>query len=440
MGASLRIAYLPSSYLPESVGGTEIYVHNLATALTSQGHELAVVYHSKSSVESISEFPYAIIRLDSCPPRRRADLYRRSRGENPPGFEQFLAEWKPDVVHFHALTLGAGLDHARLARKKSIPYWVTYHTPTFSCPRGTLMHWGQEICDGLLQPTRCAACVLHGQGWPKPFASLLARSPVPWQLLPEGPAIPRLALPALLRDGNEGWREFMLGAEHIIACAQWCKDVLLHNGVPSDHVTVIRQALPGPSRTRRLRLPLKYNRPLRLGFFGRFCHVKGPDLLLQAAERLQRDGLPVQCELTGPLANGKEKTWAERLLTKHASIAKYLGILRDEKLREWIRSLDLVVIPSRWLETGPLTLLEAWDDGVPVIGSNLGGIREFMETANLRSFLFEPNDVESLADAVRRAIDWNLPEEPEVRIEGAADLAEKMVSLYQSASWHTVPS
>jgi glycosyltransferase involved in cell wall biosynthesis len=35
-------------------------------------------------------------------------------------------------------------------------------------------------------------------------------------------------------------------------------------------------------------------------------------------------------------------------------------------------------VPSQWLETGPLVVMEAFDAGIPVIGSALGGISELV--------------------------------------------------------------
>jgi glycosyltransferase involved in cell wall biosynthesis len=35
-------------------------------------------------------------------------------------------------------------------------------------------------------------------------------------------------------------------------------------------------------------------------------------------------------------------------------------------------------VPSQWLETGPLVVLEAFAAGTPVLGSNLGGIAELV--------------------------------------------------------------
>jgi glycosyltransferase involved in cell wall biosynthesis len=407
-----------------------MYVHYLSEELARLGHNVAVVYHASTPRPSESRRAYEVVPLPAYPPRRRSDLYRFSRGDVPPGFDIFLDEWKPDIVHFHAFTLGAGLDHSREVRRREVPYFLTYHTPAISCPRGTLMYRGLSACDGRMDAGRCAACVLEGQGWPMPFAALLAHSPVGHAGLPDGPWLPRLALPSLLDRGQASWQEFMAYAEYVIACAGWCKEVLVRNGVPSEKVSVVRQGLPGPSRTRRLRLPLSNRCPLRVGFFGRFTWVKGPDLLLEAAAKLRQRGLTIRCELAGPI-NGDEEQWAKRLLRRFTDGTVYHGLLCGEAVRAWLRDLDLVVVPSRWLETGPLTLLEAWDEGVPVIGTKLGGIDEFLGTADLDQLTFQTNDAANLANVIEGAARWPSRENPEVLVPGMAEVAERMVGLYE---------
>ena len=44
-----------------------------------------------------------------------------------------------------------------------------------------------------------------------------------------------------------------------------------------------------------------------------------------------------------------------------------------------MQSYDLAVVPSIWFETGPLTILEAFAAGIPVAGTNLGGIKELLK-------------------------------------------------------------
>jgi glycosyltransferase involved in cell wall biosynthesis len=429
---------LPSSYLPDSVGGTEMYVHHLASALAARGHEIRIVHPApKAGVEVHPA--YEVVRLPLHQPRNRAQLYLKSCNTEPAGFGELLDKWRPDVIHFHAYTLGSGPDHARAARQRGIPYVVTYHTPTMSCQRGTLLRWGTEACDGLLDAQGCAACTLHGLGWHRLAAQLLGHSPLSWRVLPEGPWMTRIALPSLIRSAITTWREFMGGAERVIACADWCRELLRVNGLPPEQVTVIRQGLAGTTRQRRLRLPVPRRQPIRLGFFGRIHPNKGPKLLLQAAQLLKRQGMDVRCELLGPLGVS-ERPWFEQLLAPLAGVAVYGGVRQGSELTAWLAGLDLVAIPSRWMETGPLTLLESWDQGTPAVGSNLGGIREFMVDAGMESLLFAPHDPQALVEAILRAVNWRGSPQPVVSIAGMDELAERMEAVYSQSSAKSVAS
>jgi glycosyltransferase involved in cell wall biosynthesis len=258
----------------------------------------------------------------------------------------------------------------------------------------------------------------------------LARSPLRHDRLPEGPWLPRLALPSLLQGAGDSWQEFMSHAERVVVCAGWCKEVLVRNGVPTDRIVVLRQGLPGPTRRRRLWPPAVKGRPIHVGFFGRFAWSKGPDLLLQASELLRAEGLDVRCELAGPIAE-RESRWAWELFRRHSDHAVYRGTLHDDALRQWLRGLALVVVPSRTLETGPLTLLEAWDEEVPVIGTGLGGIQEFLDGAGLGAWTFEANSASSLAAAIRRGMDRPVEERPEVQVPGMVEMGERMAEIYE---------
>jgi glycosyltransferase involved in cell wall biosynthesis len=62
---------------------------------------------------------------------------------------------------------------------------------------------------------------------------------------------------------------------------------------------------------------------------------------------------------------------------------------------------DLVAVPSQWMETGPLVVLEAFAAGVPVIGSNLGGIADKVRD-DIDGILVRPYDsVAVWAEALR---------------------------------------
>ena len=73
-----------------------------------------------------------------------------------------------------------------------------------------------------------------------------------------------------------------------------------------------------------------------------------------------------------------------------------------------MRDARVLVFPSICYENAPVTIVEAFACGLPVIASNLGSIPEFV-THGRTGLLFKPGDPEDLARQVRWAFDH--PEE-----------------------------
>jgi glycosyltransferase involved in cell wall biosynthesis len=287
------------------------------------------------------------------------------------------------------------------------------------------------MCDGMMDENACAPCILENQGVPEALAVLLGSIPLKANHLPDKWWTVKVASRDLARQHHETSREFLANAAHIVACSQWSRDLLVKNGVAAAKISVHRQAMPGSTRVRRLRLPIDRERTIRLGFLGRFVPDKGPDLLLGAIPHLRSHGLKIQCELSGPM-NPQFEKWAKDLLAKHESEARYLGFIPAGSLYEWLASLDLLVIPSRWMELGTFTLLEAWDNGTPVIGSKMGGVPEFLDANGLSDLAFEINNPVSLADAVVRTLTYRT--NPSVTVPGVNDLCASMETIYSQIS------
>jgi glycosyltransferase involved in cell wall biosynthesis len=93
-----------------------------------------------------------------------------------------------------------------------------------------------------------------------------------------------------------------------------------------------------------------------------------------------------------------------------------------------------LAVPSRWLETGPLVVLEAFAAGVPVVGSALGGIRELVRH-EVDGLLVQPESVAAWRQALARlADDRELLQRLERGIRpphGMDTVAEEMLALYE---------
>ncbi len=426
----MRLLHLPSSYFPDSLGGTETYVAELIGDLRALGHESVVAVHGPAP----RRFEHAGHEVRVLPPfaaRRRSEvLMRRVRGHEAPGFAALLDEVKPDAAHFHAFTLGAGLAHAAALKSRGIPYLVTFHVPAMTCVQGELLRAGKP-CEGRMDPHACAVCLLERLGVPRVGAGLLAASPLPWSLLGDTPAASRLAAPSLLRSVFGAWHGFFADAAGLVSCAAWHRDVLLRNGLDPTKIAVSRQGLRGPSRARPLRLPIVRKGPLALGFFGRLTPEKGLETLAAAMPLLRARLGDVRCEAVGPPSDDAAYAGKLRATLDRVGIVA-LPPRSGADLARWVAGRDLIVVPSRHLETGPLVVLEAWDQGVPVIGSDAAGIRETLAAEGLEDGLFTPADPAALAAAVERLCAWSRPA-PVVRIRGMAAVAAEMVTQYERA-------
>jgi hypothetical protein len=68
-----------------------------------------------------------------------------------------------------------------------------------------------------------------------------------------------------------------------------------------------------------------------------------------------------------------------------------------------MRETDVLVVPSMWMENAPLAVLQARAAGVPVIASDVPGVREVVNSSQ-QGVLVPAGDVVALADAMRSAI------------------------------------
>jgi glycosyltransferase involved in cell wall biosynthesis len=115
-----------------------------------------------------------------------------------------------------------------------------------------------------------------------------------------------------------------------------------------------------------------------------------------------------------------------------------LGRLDKKDVFEQLRGAVAMVLPSVWYEGFPMSVLEAYATGTPVIASGIGSLGEVVEDG-VTGLLVRPSDAEDLADRLRwadchrdemRRMGSNARREYESRHRGAAHLAA-LLSTYQ---------
>jgi glycosyltransferase involved in cell wall biosynthesis len=438
------VLHVSFTFAPDPVGGTEIYVEALAHGLRSHGIESLIVAPSRQNRDEVYEHNgLRVRRFRSAPESKQMlrELYGDGDAEAAVGFERILDEEGPDAVHIHAFTRSVSILLIRAVKRRGLPVFFTYHTPTISCQRGTLMLWGEEACDGALRVRRCTSCFLESRGLPRSAANLLSRIP-----LPIASAVQRAGLsggiwtavrmPELVRARHAAFQALMREADGIVAPKQWVHDLLVRNGVPSCKITISQQGLTCSEDTRQSR-PDVASTPLRVAFLGRADKMKGVDTLIKAVRATPE--LSIKVDLYGVTQGaGEDKYWTvlKSLAADDARI-KFLVPVPHQQVVSLLRGYHLLAVPSRCLETGPLVVLESLAAGTPVIGSNLGGIAEWIRHEK-NGLLVDVHDVQSWAAALCRcAEDRRLLESLRQGTKlprSMKDVAQDMAQMYRRVS------
>ena len=185
-------------------------------------------------------------------------------------------------------------------------------------------------------------------------------------------------------------------ADGIIAVSNEIKNYLRSIGVPEERIKVIhngirfsKQSKPGVKRQSHV---------FTLITAGRLTEVKGNAILLRALSKVAfKDWRWIICG-EGEELDELKRSASVNELTDHLF---FKGWLTPSKLRNELRQADVFVLPS--LSEGfPLVLLEAADEKVPVIATDVGDVKEVI-TDQGTGWLIPSDNEEALTEALTDA-------------------------------------
>lgn len=403
----MNILMLAGWYYPDSMGGTEKYVHDLGTDLQESGLEITVA--TPASDEAEKSYVHDGLQVYRYPVSLNSSGLTKDQNseiQNFKIFQNWIKNKKPDVAHIHSFTRGCGLPHAQYLKSLSIPIVITVHVPGVNCARGTMMRWGRTPCDGEMREYRCTACCLQQRGLPLAMAWTVAATP---RLISAGmntiqsPISTAMRMRQLIITRSKGVRLFLDLADRVVVVSEWLYDTLKLNGVSPSKLLVCKHGLKKNKNEVRQKLPtLPDFKGVRVGYVGRFNPVKGVDILVEVIKGLSPD-IPIQLHMYGVANDEEEKAYLARLKGKIGNDNRFVfgGELTNENRQTVLSNLDIIAVPSVWFETGPFVILEAFDAGLPIIGSNLGAIPELVQH-QVNGILIKAGDKNAWAQALRQ--------------------------------------
>jgi GT2 family glycosyltransferase/glycosyltransferase involved in cell wall biosynthesis len=428
----MRILLVVHGFPPAVSGGTEIYAHDLEAALRRiSKHEVFVLTREADATR-----PEHAVRLDTSDGRQVYwinNTYRQCRSFEEtyrhPALRAVVAEIldrvRPEVTHIQHLT-NLTTDLLPELRRRNVPILFTLNDYWLLCHRGQLLNTRLERCEG---PTwGCRSCL--GEAGAMSSAGYALKGVV--DSLRLGGVARRVASiignPSVAAGAMESRIQHMrcvLGnVDRFIAPSRTLKERFEDFGIPADRLTFLQQGIDLRSFRNLKREPRRG--PLRLGFLGSLMVSKAPHVLLEAFSALPSGAASL--DLYGNFApyhgDDSYRRRLEPLLETPG--VRHHGPLPHEEMPRALAGLDVLVVPSIWLENAPFVIREAYAAGLPVIASNLGGMAEMVRHEQT-GLLFRPGDAVDLRRAIERLI-----AEPHL-LTGLARGAPDMMSIEDDA-------
>ena len=283
-----------------------------------------------------------------------------------------LDEFRPDVVHlhnyYHHLSPGVLAELARYKRRAGLRVVMTAHDYHLVCPNsGATSYRGTEPVPADLDRVRSWAYLL-GHRWDRRGRAYSA-----------------------LKVAQRVWhyrRTDLRTAIDLVLCpSRFMQAAVARAGRPAVW-------LPNPNPPR---LPGRVKRPdeLTFVFAGRVEPEKG---LVRFLEMLPAD-------FSGKLlvlGEGVDRPAAEGVTARRGlgSRVSFLGRCPHSESLAVIAAAHVLVLPSRWDENYPLSLIEALATETSLLVADRGGMREIVQDAGV-GYRFRSDDPASLADQLR---------------------------------------
>jgi glycosyltransferase involved in cell wall biosynthesis len=356
-------------------GGAEGYMEDLAELQEGAGHIVGfwgMAHPENTHLELRDTFP-SFVEFDDPPPGlvQRAKMVGRmvwSR-QAEQGMADAIERFRPDVAHLHNVYHQLSPSILAPLHRAGVPVVLTLHDYKLVCPTYQMLDHGEV----------CTACVGH-KFWNAPMKRCRNGS-----LLASGTMALDLSVHTLLRSYRH--------VDGFVCPSRFLARQMERGRVYPDRMHVIPHFIDLDGMTAKASAG---GNPV---IAGRLAPEKGIDVAIRAMTHLPETA---RLDIAG---DGPSRSDLEALATREApGRVTFHGRLPKDRLLDLLRASSVAVVPSTWYENQPMAVLEGMAAGLPVIGTDLGGLPELIDEG-VDGYLVPPTDEKALASAIGRVID-----------------------------------
>ena len=379
-------------------GGADIVYLNNIKLLQSQGHEVASFSTQNVLNEESSFSEYFILA---------SDLRNKSFGKkisailpyiyNIEAYNQIkrlIQDFKPEVAHIHLFYNSFSVSILNALNEQKVPVLHTVHDYKLLCPVNSFLDLNGNICEICAKGNSINTVVKRCSDGKLSQSTIVAMEALYW------------------KHFNSPFSK--INYFHFVS--DFCKNKHIEYYPQIKDKSIVFYNFNSNPKFEQKETNERYYL-----YYGRLSAEKGILTLVEAWK--------------GMRANMKLKIVGSGLLLKQIQSKikdlnllniELLGYKNGDELYQLIQNAHFVIIPSEWYENNPMTIVESYSLGTPVIGSNIGGIPEII-IENTTGYIFEPKNITQLREKIQKAENLNQKKRKEFSVN-TIDFSEKHFS------------
>lgn len=375
----MRVLLGVHQFFPHHYTGTERYVLNLAKQLQKLGHFVRILTYSVMDQDGFREgftsrmlckeyiyegIPVTALRHKEKPSDHTfcfdlidTDFYNETRN-------MFLND-KYDIYHCaHPFRISPSIKAARDSGVK-IAFMVTDYW--LMCPLGIMRRSDNGICEGPDEGRNCLRyCFSH------------------------------LAEESMLQRIDDS-RRLINSCDCFLSPSRFLIGLFNENHfIAPDRFVLSRH---GFDYTRKKDHVLKETKnPIVFGYIGTIQYHKGVHVMVEGFKKTRNSNIRLQ--VWGGCFNEVEYQRELIETAKEDARIEFRGSYNFNEVEDILEPIDVVIVPSIWYENAPLTISTSLAYGIPVVTSDVGGMKEMIKDGH-NGLTFRVEDSAALAEKIK---------------------------------------
>jgi glycosyltransferase involved in cell wall biosynthesis len=366
----MKIIQLCSGYDIGYNGGITNYVRSLSESLSTSEHKVLVIDSQKEIRQQ--KYLFERIKLDKTilKPFHLNNMIDNSDSEI---LERMFSEFKPDIIHIHMM-IDLPLSVINIAKKYS-KVIISLHDYSFICNRITMVNSENNLCLNSTSGNKCNKCIskLEENKYTKFILknAKINRENILYQMFPS------YSNP----NKHQYIKEAINDVNLLIAVSNRVKEIYVDNGLVNKNFIV--NHIGNITADNFIQRKYENNNIITVGFMGYFSEYKGADLVLKFSKYLNKDKFRIK--IFGRI----DEKYLEQIELNE--IISYEGIYQQSNISNILADIDLGLVLPIWEDNAPQVVFEFLNNGIPVIGTKMGGIPDFINHDN-NGYLIKPDN------------------------------------------------